>query len=57
MALDAKKLLLSGQIIPGTGTVYISSYHVHFNGYAHFTKNKGSALYVINGVVSFQITA
>ena len=52
--LDAKNLLVSGQIIPGTGTVYISSYHVIFYGHADFTKNEGSALYVINGVVNFQ---
>ena len=49
---DTKNLLL--QINPGAGTVYISSYHVVFNGNTNFTKNNGSALYVINGVVNFQ---
>ena len=49
---DTKNLLL--QINPGAGTVYISSYHVVFNGHTNFTKNNGSALYVINGVVNFQ---
>ena len=49
---NTKNLLL--QINPGAGTLYISSYHVVFNGHTNFTKNNASALYVINGVVNFQ---
>ena len=53
-ALDAKNLSLSNQVIPGAGTIYISSYNILFNGHTDFTKNKGSALYVINGLANFQ---
>ena len=51
---SAKRFDVITQIIPGAGTVYISSYSVYFNGHTNFTKNNGSALYVINGVVNFQ---
>ena len=52
--LPAKSSLLLSQITNGVGTIYVSSYNIHFNGDTIFTENIGSALYVINGVVNFQ---
>ena len=42
------------QIIPGAGTVYVSSYDVYFEGHTNFTKNNGSAIHAVNGLVNFQ---
>ena len=39
--------------VPGVGTVYISSYSIHFKKYTHFENNSGSALYVVNGIINF----
>ena len=38
----------------GFGTVYVSSYNVHFEGCNHFQNNWGTSLYVVNGVIDFQ---
>ena len=53
-ALDTNNSLSVNQITPGIGTIYISSYSVHFEGHTNFTKNDGSALHVVNGLVNFQ---
>ena len=42
------------QIIPGAGTIYVSSYDIYFQGYTNFTKNNGSALHIVNGLANFQ---
>ena len=47
-------LAAENNLTRGVGTIYISSYNVRFSGDIYFTKNHGSALYVINGVVNFQ---
>ena len=53
-ALDTNNSLSVDQITPGIGTIYVSSYNVHFGGHTNFTKNNGSALHVVNGLVNFQ---
>ena len=53
-AIDTNNSLSVNQITLGTGIVYISSYNIHFEGYTNFTKNNGSALHVVNGLVNFQ---
>ena len=53
-AVPTNNSLSENQIIPGAGTIYVSSYNVHFEGHTNFTKNNGSALHIINGLVNFQ---
>lgn len=38
----------------GIGTVYASVYNINFQGYNHFEGNRGTAVYVVNGVVNFK---
>ena len=40
------------QRISGTGTIYTSSYDIHFEGTNTFHSNKGTAIYAVNGIVN-----
>ena len=44
----------SVQITAGVGTVYASLTELHFEGQNRFVSNKGSAVYMVNGIVNFQ---
>ena len=36
----------------GIGTIYASLYNIRFNGSSHFESNRGTPVYVVNGVVN-----
>ena len=44
----------NNQSTVGVGTIYASSYDIHFQGVNHFDNNWGTALYIVNGIINFQ---
>ena len=40
------------QTTAGTGTIYASEHNIHFNGSNHFESNKGTAVYIVNGIIN-----
>jgi hypothetical protein len=44
----------SVQVTAGVGTIYASRSEIRFQGNNHFVSNRGSAVYMVNGIVNFQ---